>query len=329
NGTFGYSETAPETEGYDGTGMENIAKFLVAKNGYCVHFASAMAVMARTLSIPSRVAVGFLPGEPDGAKIQGQVNYRVTTKNVHSCPELYFDGVGWVRFEPTPGRGFVPDYANVETPGVPVPPVVPTATPTPEPSATTTPSAAAAPTDPLDPASPAAQDSKRQAWLWLVLVITGIAGLLLVPAGVRVVQRLVRLHRMSLHRPLAGTLWRELLQSAEDLGLRIPVGATPRQAAAMIGRAARLAGTDAEALWRIRRIVETESFASNSLTVSPESSALRETNAADLQRVVDSLRAAARLRTRLRAALAPPSIWHWMSESVRPAPSRSVATPAG
>ena len=327
NGSFGYSETAPETEGYDGTGMENIAKFLVAKNGYCVHFASAMAVMARTLGIPSRVAVGFLPGEPDGAKIQGQVNYRVTTKNVHSWPELYFENIGWIRFEPTPGRGFVPDYANVATPGVPVPPAVPTATPTPVPSATSTPSAAAAPTDPLDPSSPAAQGSQRQAWLWSVFVLVGMLGLLLVPAGVRVVQRLVRVRRMSSRRkpsswPLSSTLWRELLQSADDLGLGIPVGATPRQAVAMMARAARLTGADSEALSRIRRTVEAESFSPQSTFVQ------REAHAQDLQRVLDSLRGAAGLRARLRAALAPPSIWRWMADVLRPAPSRGLATPA-
>jgi hypothetical protein len=56
-----------------------------------------MAVMARALGIPARVAVGFLPGTPneDGTRT-------VTLRDAHAWPELYFDGVGWVRFEPTP-----------------------------------------------------------------------------------------------------------------------------------------------------------------------------------------------------------------------------------
>ena len=67
------------------------------RKGYCVHFASAMAVMARTLSIPSRVAVGFLPGTQDE-----QGTWTVSLRDAHAWPELYFEGVGWVRFEPTP-----------------------------------------------------------------------------------------------------------------------------------------------------------------------------------------------------------------------------------
>ena len=323
NGTFGYSETAPETEGYDGTGMENVAKFLVAKNGYCVHFASAMAVMARTLGIPSRVAVGFLPGDPVGDKVQGRVNYQVTTKNVHSWPELYFDGVGWIRFEPTPGRGFVPSYADAATPGVPVPPVAPTTTPTPKPIPSSTPSAAAAPKDPLNPASTAALDSQRQAWLGGVLVVLAILGLLLVPAAIRVVQRTVRLRRMASRWPSSRSGWRELLQSADDLGIRVPAGATPRQAAEVIGAAARLVGADSEALSRARRMVEMQSFA------PPAPFTPREAQVAELYQVVVSVRAASAVRARLRAALAPPSIWRWLGDLVRVAPSRKLATPAG
>ena len=73
--------------------------FIQSRHGYCVHFATAMAVMARTLGIPSRVAVGFLPGDlaQDGSGV-----YVVTGHQAHAWPELYFQGFGWVRFEPTP-----------------------------------------------------------------------------------------------------------------------------------------------------------------------------------------------------------------------------------
>ena len=73
--------------------------FIQSRRGYCVQFASAMAVMARTLGIPSRVAVGFLPGDP--AKDDSGA-YVVTGHQAHAWPELYFQGFGWVRFEPTP-----------------------------------------------------------------------------------------------------------------------------------------------------------------------------------------------------------------------------------
>jgi len=71
--------------------------FLQSRRGYCVQFATSMVVMARTLGIPARVGVGFLPGDNDG-----DGTYVVSGKKSHAWPELYFEGSGWVRFEPTP-----------------------------------------------------------------------------------------------------------------------------------------------------------------------------------------------------------------------------------
>jgi len=67
------------------------------RTGYCEQFAAAMAVMARALDIPARVAIGYTGGTrvDDG--------WRVGTYDAHAWPELYFEGVGWLRFEPTPG----------------------------------------------------------------------------------------------------------------------------------------------------------------------------------------------------------------------------------
>lgn len=83
-----------------GHGATAIESFLDQRVGYCEQFAATFATMARTLGIPSRVAVGFTPGvvDDDG-------RYRVIGKNAHAWPELWFDGIGWVAFEPTPGRG--------------------------------------------------------------------------------------------------------------------------------------------------------------------------------------------------------------------------------
>ncbi len=71
--------------------------FLQSTRGYCVQFATSMAMMARTLGIPARVGVGFLPGESDR-----NGGYVVSGQKSHAWPELYFEGSGWVRFEPTP-----------------------------------------------------------------------------------------------------------------------------------------------------------------------------------------------------------------------------------
>jgi uncharacterized protein YggT (Ycf19 family) len=80
-----------------------ISAFLRTKRGFCVQFASAYAVMARTLGIPARVAVGFTPGEAaDGV-------FRVSAHDAHAWPEVWFAGLGWTHlFDPTPSADTVP-----------------------------------------------------------------------------------------------------------------------------------------------------------------------------------------------------------------------------
>ena len=83
-----------------GSGMDLLAHFVTDDRvGYCEQFASAMAAMARTLGIPSRVVVGFLDGQP---LPDGRILY--TSDERHAWPEMYFPGVGWIRFEPTPAQ---------------------------------------------------------------------------------------------------------------------------------------------------------------------------------------------------------------------------------
>jgi transglutaminase-like putative cysteine protease len=90
----------------------------VTKRGYCQQFAFAMAVMARLLGIPSRVAVGFTAGTPTGVN-----TWVVKTSDAHAWPELYFQGAGWLRFEPTPsgvagqGTATPPTYSVPVVPG--------------------------------------------------------------------------------------------------------------------------------------------------------------------------------------------------------------------
>ena len=77
--------------------MRRMQNFLLRdRKGYCEQFASAMAMMARVVGIPSRVSVGFLPGEQD------EDGWKVSIRDMHAWPELYFANYGWVRFEPTP-----------------------------------------------------------------------------------------------------------------------------------------------------------------------------------------------------------------------------------
>jgi transglutaminase-like putative cysteine protease len=66
--------------------------------GYCQQFSGAMALMLRMLGIPARVATGFTPGSYN--KDTGE--YRVRDLDAHSWVEVYFTGIGWVPFDPTP-----------------------------------------------------------------------------------------------------------------------------------------------------------------------------------------------------------------------------------
>jgi transglutaminase-like putative cysteine protease len=94
-GGFDYDATVPASDGYAAIEM-----FLETRSGFSEQFASTFAMMARTLGIPSRVAVGFTPGQ-----LNADGSYRVTGKNAHVWPEIWFDGIGWIPFEPTPQRG--------------------------------------------------------------------------------------------------------------------------------------------------------------------------------------------------------------------------------
>ncbi|MER6160177.1 DUF3488 and transglutaminase-like domain-containing protein [Streptomyces sp. NPDC001868] len=130
---FAFSgEFTYDTEVRSGTGARAIARFLQEKEGFCVHFSFAMASMARTLGIPARVAVGFTPGTP-----QTNGTMSVGLRDAHAWPELYFEGVGWTRFEPTPNRGTTPPYTVPEDTGTGGLPEVPR----PSQSASTAPSA--------------------------------------------------------------------------------------------------------------------------------------------------------------------------------------------
>ncbi|HET7357950.1 MAG TPA: DUF3488 and transglutaminase-like domain-containing protein [Nocardioidaceae bacterium] len=96
DGGFTYS-----LEHASGDSMQQLTRFLGhgpgSRTGYCQQFAGAMALMGRTLGIPSRVAVGFYQPQ----YVSGDT-WVFSSHDLHAWPEMYFDGVGWVRFEPTP-----------------------------------------------------------------------------------------------------------------------------------------------------------------------------------------------------------------------------------
>jgi protein-glutamine gamma-glutamyltransferase len=94
-GGFTYSEEPGPTPG-----LPPLVGFVVdTRTGYCQHFAGAMALMLRLLGIPARVAAGFVPGHyHDGT-------WTVTDHDAHTWVEVWFPRYGWLAFDPTPGRG--------------------------------------------------------------------------------------------------------------------------------------------------------------------------------------------------------------------------------
>lgn len=94
---FAYTLQLPSTKQAD-----PLANFLFErKRGHCEYFASAMAVMLRTIGIPSRVVTGFQSGEFND--LSGQ--YVVRASDAHAWVEAYFPNSGWVSFDPTPASG--------------------------------------------------------------------------------------------------------------------------------------------------------------------------------------------------------------------------------
>ena len=110
DGAFKYTLKAPTV-----LTASSLTRFLtVTQSGYCQQFSFAMAVLSRLLGIPSRVAYGFTSGSAIGDD-----EWLVTTHDAHAWPELYFQGFGWLRFEPTPsgpsgqGSAYAPAYTDV------------------------------------------------------------------------------------------------------------------------------------------------------------------------------------------------------------------------
>lgn len=223
---FSYSEQTPVDEGFDGSGLDALAVFLDQRTGYCVHFASAMAVMARELGIPSRVVVGFQPGERTVA--DGRVLFEVQTDDLHAWPELYFEPLGWMRFEPTPSRGVTPDYllAAEEQP-------TPDEDATPEPTTqpTEAPQDEAEARDETETVTAAEGESSGELLMRVasvLAVVAAVAAVVLVPAAVRGGIRARRMWRIRHAREPAAAAWSELRDTARDVGWAAPGTETVR-----------------------------------------------------------------------------------------------------
>lgn len=307
NGGFRY-----DTQVKADTGSNAMVQFLRDHAGFCVHFAGTMAAMARSLGIPARVAIGFTPGtkEADGSWLVG-------TKDAHAWPELYFAGVGWLRFEPTPGRGVAPVYNSA---GADAAPSASASADTGTHSSSSAGPKSSSSCDPIQrregacadqesAGTPAARDQGiGLSPLQLTLVAVGVVLLLLLltPMLWRFRARRGRLRRrgsrggpgeLSEQQVLAA--WRELIDSAWDIGIPPNEAETPRRTVARIVELGELDEEPRAAAGRLALATEQVLYAPR-VELHP---ALRQ----DVRLVRSGLRASVGRSVRLRAVLFPPS----------------------
>jgi hypothetical protein len=220
---FTYSLKSPVTHGFDSSGVDAVAQFLKVKSGYCVHFASAFALMARELGMTSRIVIGFLPGNSTDQTIGGSTVYSVRSSQLHAWPEVYFSGIGWIGFEPTKSLGsatvFVPK-ANGTNGGSSA---SQSGSPSPNPSSSTLSGGRNSRLAPETLGGSARPTAQSFGW-W------GAAGMLLILLSVPALVGLARRRREDAAirdgDPVAA--WTSVLRLAVDLRIPLPTGDSPR-----------------------------------------------------------------------------------------------------
>ena len=319
---FQHDVNAPLAQGYDAGGMSSMDTFMSTRTGYSGHFAPAMALMAREVGIPARVAVGYLP---TAATAEDGASFAVGTGDAHAWPELYFENVGWVRFEPTPGVPSTPVWAP-ETPqdqGHAATSPAPDAS-QPEPGTSEGPGeqpSEPASEQPSDPASQqpgqsgatdeTAPQEQRPAGLplpwWAVAAAVAVPLLLVLaalPRWLRGRRRRARVRAMQdtslTPQRRANAAWDEFRALAVDHGAASRVSDTPR------ARASRLAAGIPAAQPSLDRVVADLESASYG---APDPSWSPRATPEDLARIRDEFRRKASRGQRFRATWWPASLF--------------------
>jgi len=222
---------------------------LTNKQGYCEQYASAMAVMLRSLNIPTRVVVGFTQGvrQADGS-------YLVTSHDAHAWVEVKFENNGWVRFDPTPavgGQGGQQGFT--ESAGAAAKPTsASTVAPltgagnrvAPDPT-TVVSQPSAAPTQVAGSGAGGSSIGWVRVAVALLLAIALLFGLLMIPNLVRAGRRKRRLALIRSGVPGSATAaWTEIEDTATDHGILPQAAESARVTANRLARRAHLEMTD-------------------------------------------------------------------------------------
>ncbi|SDU75942.1 transglutaminase family protein [Jiangella alkaliphila] len=283
-----------DIEATSGHTTNALVEFLNDRVGYCEQFAATMAIMARYLGIPARVAVGFTQGRPAPG---GDGTYIVQSHDSHAWPELYFEGSGWVRFEPTPGEitGVAPDWTTVPSQNAPVPDPNDPSAPAPSPSSTV-------PSIPRDDqlgggAASGSQDPPSQ-WPLILLGVLALVAFFATPSVAARIGRELRWRRAGDDAgALAEAAWADLREAARDAGQPWDPAATPRVTGRRLATSASLDDDERQLLDHLVGAVEQARYARRAEPVE----ALRE----DTDMVRRSIGRSASLGQRIQAFLLP------------------------
>lgn len=264
SGEFAYSLDAPVADGFDGTGVQAVAEFLEVREGYCIHFAGAFALMARSLGMATRIVVGYLPGLSSTDPDTGEKVYTVMNSQLHAWPEVHFSGIGWVPFEPTNSLGTPTTFP----PASAVPPDTGGTEIEPTPAATSTPT----PTTSTDPAGlrgnePTSTDASATFVRPLPWMMTLLA-LILVVAAPGVIREYRRRELLTAARTGDATAaWRSVQDIAIDLMIPLPPGETPR---AFGMRMMAEHGAPSAPTWVLIRAIERASYSGRDVKFGPD-----------------------------------------------------------
>jgi transglutaminase-like putative cysteine protease len=192
--------------------------------GYCEQFAAAMAVLGRRLGIPSRVVWGFTPGSVE-QQSDGTDVIVVRDNNAHAWVEMWMNGFGWVKFDPTPrGGGVLPESMTAEFDPTPfVPPPSQAVPDIDRPGFFDESLSDLGPTEGANGQAGSTGSGFDPAWFWLAIPLLGLlAGVIPLLKSMRRKRRIERLRTGDIT-----AAWDEIVDRLADLGSPVPAHQTP------------------------------------------------------------------------------------------------------
>jgi hypothetical protein len=181
--------------------------------------------MARTLGMPSRIVVGYLPGSATSDAIDRETVYSVSSGQLHAWPEVMFEGIGWVPFEPTNGLGVPTSFSaagsapgGADDPGA--------ATPAPSSSASASPGLSPDELEAGQNGGEAGAAGSTVNPLPGMTIVLGILFALAIPGLLRELRR--RQMLTAARSGDAAAAWLAVQDAAIDLGIDVPASETPR-----------------------------------------------------------------------------------------------------